>query len=183
MENKMPKYQSIVDAAEDGDLKSVQRMLAEGHDVNTRGFLKLTPLMYAVSGGHADLVRLLLQQPALDPNLVNSGGTSALMVAARHGNMEILRLLLADERTDANLVGKWGGTAMINAAGFGKAEAVNELLQVKGIRLDATYTDRKFSPVTLARHNGHEDIAQMLEKHISNNSPKQGPAKPPRLSP
>ncbi len=179
----MRKYHSIVDAAEEGDLKSVQSMLSEGHDVNTRGFFKVTPLMYAVTGGHADIVRLLLQQPTLDPNMMNSGGTTALMAAARQGNVEILRLLLADERTDANFVGKWGGTAMINAAGYGKTEAVKELLKVKGIRLDATYTDRKFSPVTLARFNGHEDIARILESHISSTSPERGIAKPPRPAP
>ncbi len=37
-------------------------MLSEGHDVNTRSFLKLTPLIYAVSGSHVDLIRLLLRQ-------------------------------------------------------------------------------------------------------------------------
>lgn len=176
----MSKADLFIDAARDGDLPTVRRLITEGVNVNARGFFKVTALMNAITGGHENVVRFLLEQPTLELNALNSGGTSALMIAARLGNVKAVQLLLTDARTDPNLLGKWGGTAMINAAGFGQMAAVKELLKVENISLEATYTDKKYSPLTLARHNGYEDIAKILEEHISTKHTKQAGSKPPR---
>ncbi len=154
----------LCDLAEDGDLDGVKRAIARGADVNERGLFKMTPLMAAAAKGREDVVAYLLSLPETDVDTLNAGGTTALMTAARGGHLGTVKLLLADPRCDANRLGKWGGTALMNAAGFGHADVVEELLKVEGISLAATYTDQKYSPITIARKNGHDAIAKRLEE-------------------
>lgn len=154
----------LCDLAEDGDLEGVKRAIAGGADVNERGLFKMTPLMAAAAKGREDVVRYLLSLPETDVDTLNAGGTTALMTAARGGHLGTVKILLADPRCDANRLGRWGGTALMNAAGFGHRDVVEELLKVEGISLAATYTDAKYSPITIARQNGFEDIAKRLEE-------------------
>lgn len=151
------------DAADEGDLDGVKRELARGASVNERGMMKTTPLMNAAVKGHTHVVRFLLSVPEIDVNTLNAGGTTALMGACRVGHLDTVRALLEDARTDVNKLGRYGGTALMNAAGFARMDVVQELLKVEGISLDASYTDSKYSPITIARKNGHEEIAKLLE--------------------
>lgn len=173
------KPNRLVDAAEEGDLNTVIRELTQGADVNSTNFLKVTPLMAAISKNRKDVVQHLLTQDNIDINVVNFLGTNALMVAARLGHIDIVKTLIADKRTDVNKLGKFGGTALMNAAGFGHKEIVEELLKVEGISLAETYTDKKHSPITIARQNGHEKIAVLLENFEATR--KAAPA--PRIIP
>lgn len=168
----------LIDAATDGDLTTVQAMIAAGADVNFKDFFKIDALTWAATNGHKDIVAYLLSLPGIDVKSLNKGGTTALMAACRKGHLDIVNMLLAHPDTDANQLGKFGGTALMNAAGFGHAAIVERLLQIKGISLAATYTDKKFSPATIARHNGHTAIADMIEAHMPPATPVQR-TKPP----
>jgi hypothetical protein len=59
------------------DHPAVERLIAEGHDLNALDDLGMTPLHCAVYGGYAELVRVLLQAGA-DPNRMSSDRTPAL---------------------------------------------------------------------------------------------------------
>jgi len=54
----------------------------------------VTALMRAVQGGHTDVVRLLLEEGAADPNLQTNAGGTALMHASFKGTTYFLCLLL-----------------------------------------------------------------------------------------
>lgn len=173
------KSTRLNDAAEAGDLDAVKRELARGADVNERGMLKTTPLMNAAVKGHAHVVRFLLGVEGVDVNTLNAGGTTALMGACRQGQMDVVKTLIADPRTDVNCLGRYGGTALINAAGRGHIEIVKELLKIDGISLAPSYTDAKHSPITIARQNGFEDIAALLEAFdAARAAPKPAPRAP-----
>ena len=47
----------------------------------------VTALMRAVQGGHTDVVRLLLEEGAADPNLQTNAGGTALMHASFKGTL------------------------------------------------------------------------------------------------
>lgn len=81
---------TIHEAAAQGDVTAVQRMLAAGTTVDTPNDYGQTPLMEAASQGRAEVVRLLLESGA-NPRLLNS---LALDFAVRLGNAECVRLLL-----------------------------------------------------------------------------------------
>jgi ankyrin repeat protein len=66
-----------------GDLASVEDLLAQGEDVNSRGAQNRTPLHRAVGKGHNGVVRLLIQKGA-DLSLLDQGGLTPLYVLRSH---------------------------------------------------------------------------------------------------
>ncbi len=85
-------------AALSGQLDLCKKLIARGGDVNKTGW---TPLHYAATRGHLDIIRLLLEEHAyIDAESPN--GTTPLMMAARYGSSEAVKLLL-DEGADVSL--------------------------------------------------------------------------------
>ncbi|MEE8216502.1 MAG: ankyrin repeat domain-containing protein, partial [Acidiferrobacterales bacterium] len=52
------------DAAENGDLDKVKRLIGEGADVNARDDYSLTPLHFSAGAGHTAVVELLIAEGA-----------------------------------------------------------------------------------------------------------------------
>ena len=80
------------DAAARGDVTSARGYLQEGADVNSRDGAGRTALLRACLGGHAQVVRLLLDFGA-DPNLADSRGVTPLKVAEAGGEPDITAML------------------------------------------------------------------------------------------
>ncbi len=81
-------------AAFDGDFDTVNRLLAEGADVNARTDANETPLYFAATTGSTEVARALLKWGA-DVNLLPEGGNSPLRQAIRGGYAGLVKLLLA----------------------------------------------------------------------------------------
>lgn len=167
----------ICDAAEEGDLIKVQQLVESGTDINEAGYMNMTALMAAVKGRQLDVLRFLLQHSDIDPTALNSGGTTALSIACRQNWLDGVNALLSHPSVDVNQVGEYGGTALHQAAGMGHTTIVQRLLQEPNIKIQATYTDKKHTPISIARQNGHSHVAFMIEKHsavqpVSKQSPK-----------
>ena len=90
-----------------GMVEVCKRLIALDADVNKTGW---TPLHYAASGGHIEVIKLLLRHSAYidaeSPNL-----TTPLMMAAMYGSPQAVEVLLA-EGADANLKNQKGMTAL-----------------------------------------------------------------------
>jgi uncharacterized protein len=94
-------------AALKGRLDFVKRLLARGADVNKTGW---TPLHYAASGGHREIMQLLLDQHAyIDAESPN--GTTPLMMAAGYSSDAAVKLLL-DAGADPSLKNQLGLSAL-----------------------------------------------------------------------
>ena len=101
---------SLYDFCLSGDLVGVRAALKRGDDVNQvwqhgdcknpeckdrpNCDFKAIPIMGAIRGGHADVVDLLLQQPAIDVNMRIINGFTPLHWACFFGNVEIVAMLL-----------------------------------------------------------------------------------------
>ena len=73
-----------------GHAELARRLIARDADVNKPGW---TPLHYAATGGHLEIMRLLLEEHAfIDAQSPN--GTTPLMMAASYGTPEAVKLLI-----------------------------------------------------------------------------------------
>lgn len=82
----------LLDAARDGALQEVRDLLAHRANVNTQDGNGWTPLMFAVSSAHTELVKVLLQAGA-DVDIKNVAGDTVLEFPALKGHKEIRDLL------------------------------------------------------------------------------------------
>ena len=94
-------------AALAGKTDVCRRLISLDADVNKPGW---TPLHYAASGGHAEIVQLLLEHAAyIDAQSPNQ--STPLMMAAMYGNTRTLSVLL-EAGADASLKNQKGMTAL-----------------------------------------------------------------------
>ena len=122
----------------DGKLAEVRAALARGEDVNSKYSNGSPALMCAVGCKHNSIVKLLLDQPAVDVNVKDNvfDGT-ALHWAASANNAEGARmLLLHKDFNSANVTGNNGYTALMWALKYGKEEVLSELVDHQCVSLD-----------------------------------------------
>jgi ankyrin repeat protein len=82
-------------------------LISKQADINQPGW---TPLHYAATGGHIELIQLLLEESAyIDAESPN--GTTPLMMAARYGSAKATQLLI-DEGADLQVKNQLGLTAL-----------------------------------------------------------------------
>jgi hypothetical protein len=91
--------EKLINAASDGDLETVRRLIENGENVNYRDKGRWTPLMLAAQNGHTDIVKFLISKGA-DPDAVNAYSETALCLAESERHTEICRIL--NERRKTN---------------------------------------------------------------------------------
>jgi ankyrin repeat protein len=105
-------------AALKGQLDMVKKLVERGADVNKTGW---TPLHYAATGGHLEIMNLLLENHAyIDAESPN--GTTPLMMAAHYGSPAAVKLLL-EAGADSTLRNQLGLTAIDFAARGNRRES------------------------------------------------------------
>ncbi|KND58206.1 Ankyrin repeat [Candidatus Burkholderia verschuerenii] len=109
-------------AALNGDATFVNALIAKDAEVNKKGW---TPLHYAATNGHDDVVKILLDHSAyIDAGSPN--GTTPLMMAARGGHLSTCKLLL-DEGADLRIKNQIGMTAADFATKYNEKDVAEGL--------------------------------------------------------
>ncbi|MEJ2590645.1 MAG: ankyrin repeat domain-containing protein [Candidatus Thiodiazotropha sp.] len=151
----------LLQAAEDGDLPAIQRLIGGDSPVDQRDVCLWTPLMKAALNGHADAARLLIEAGA-DVNLADKGGYTPLMLAASNNHAAVVDLLLEHGAEPDRREQTEGFTALIWAAKRGHTEAVSRLLAA---RADPSIRDLAGKrAVDHARERGHAAVIALLER-------------------
>jgi ankyrin repeat protein len=161
----MPHYntQTLIQAAEGGDLATVQAMLALGADPNAMG-PNSGALHCAAFGGFADVVQALLAKGA-DPNLPDVKGFYPLQLAASKGHLAAMKALLL-AKADLEVKTKHGGTPLHVAAASEFPDAVKMLLE-----MDANMEARDAggnTPLATACSLGAREAFEVLRKAGAN---------------
>ncbi|HET9712519.1 MAG TPA: ankyrin repeat domain-containing protein [Pyrinomonadaceae bacterium] len=144
-------------AAASGDLEGVRSQLAEGVDVNSKGYRNETPLMAAAECGHYAIVEELLRAGA-SVDLRSNTGSTALMFASLNGHTEIVRSLLAHgARTDME---EGRQTALMFATLNGNL-AIVKLLLAAGADVNANESHH-MTALMWAAERGHIEIVRAL---------------------
>ena len=163
-----PLDEALYEAAEQGDLGDIAKLLDAGADVNTALVGDGSPLIGAARAGRVEAVRLLLGRGA-DPNLAVSGDGSPLIMAAREGHRDVVELLLTSgARIDE--VAPGDENALIQASGRGHL-AIVELLVTHGADTNARVWAASRSdkargewrtPLGMARQGRHAAVVSFL---------------------
>lgn len=90
-----------------GDVKMCQMLIKRDADVNKTGW---TPLHYAATHGHLDVMNLLLEENAYI-DAASPNGSTPLMMAARYGTPDAVKLLL-EAGADPSLKNNLGLSAL-----------------------------------------------------------------------
>lgn len=84
---------TLHEAAREGYVYDVERLLDEGADVNARDDFGNTPLLLALDRGKTKVAKLLIDRGA-DVNVMNKKGWTALMLAAVGGYTDMAKILI-----------------------------------------------------------------------------------------
>ena len=118
--------------------------MARGEDVNSKNSIGTTALIIAVGRKHNSIVKLLLDQPAVDVNVKDICGGTALHYAVKNNNAEGARmLLLHKDFNSANVTDNKGRTALICAVRHRKEEVLRELVEHQCVSLDVGHLEGK----------------------------------------
>jgi len=152
--------QVLMEAAYQGKLDVVEKLVTEGTSVDTTDPEKRTPLMWAAFNGHKEVVGYLLQQGAA-VDAKDESRRTALMYASSGPYPETVKLLL-DKGADVNTQGTLEGfTALMTASAEGQMKVVQLLLKHGA---DRTVRDKDGDTAeSFARQKGHTAVAELLK--------------------
>ena len=154
----------LVNAALGGDATTVQSFLDQGVAVDSWNKNGITALIGASQNGHLDVVQMLLAKGANVNAKINQGYT-ALMEASANGHLDVVQALLAK-------------SADVNAIYTDPDDYVqmpNGAKAYPGVTTTASEIASRFpgsvivhgdtgTALSLAKVNGHQDIAELLIK-------------------
>ena len=138
--------QSLIDAAELGNIELVKQHIAAGTDVNAKDKYGESPLLFAATFGHKKIAELLIANGADVNTKIDKIGMTPLHIATGQGYKEIVELLIAKG-------------ADVNA----KVE-ITELLIANGADVNAKDVGGK-TPLDWAIRRHHHEIADLLRKY------------------
>lgn len=163
-----PLDRAIYEAAEEGDLDVIDRLLQAGANVNAAVDGDGSPLIAAARGGRLAVVKHLLDRGA-DPNMPVSGDGAPLLAAAEKGKTEVVSLLL-QRGANIELVVPGDENALIQASGSGRLEVVR-LLVASGANVNAriwvevsypTLKGEWRTALSVARRERHDAVVAFL---------------------
>ena len=148
---------ALVMSAFNGDVKNMERLIADGADINEQA--KVSPLMAAADNGQAAALALLLKKGARVNDRAVFNGMTALHFAGRKGFLEILEILI---QSGANLeiTDNDGFTPLWSTAFVNKEEAIEFLLK-KGANIN--HLDKNGNNIIApAAANGSNHVIRLL---------------------
>ncbi|OQS02843.1 ankyrin repeat domain-containing protein 50-like [Thraustotheca clavata] len=149
------------------DFPSIVKLLVKRNiNINQYDDKGKSALHLAVQVGSSAVVKVLVNSSQINLNIEDADGNTPLHIAAQYDKATVIRLLMY---ADFNRKNKNGKTALYIAAESGNVNSVKELLQFQ--------TDRRIqgptgdTPLSIAKRNGFEEIAGLLESTTVNPTP------------
>ena len=134
----------IIEAAKKGDLKSLEKWLRQGQDID-QDFIGSYAIHFAAQAGKLNIVKYLIETPKVDPNKRDIYNKTPLHIAAYSSQFPLVEYLVLKTKADINAKDKFGNTPLIHAVSINlpfiiKYEIVKVLL-MHGARVDIKNKD------------------------------------------
>lgn len=152
--------ESLRKAAIKGDLARARREIARGAEVDAKDVNRLTPLYFAASHGHTDVVRLLLDHgAAVDAGTPGEGSGTALTVSVYFGYEDTAKLLM--ERGACHDLTDYDGRTPLHVAIYKGHDALALDILSRGVSVN-TVNRSGNSPLHEAMNRDQEDLCVAL---------------------
>lgn len=119
-----------------------------------------TPLLFAASYGHPDIVRIILEK-GINPNTTDSVGRTPLFLACAAGETDCVDALLEHPNIDTDIPDNDGTTPIFEAVREKNVDMVVALL-ARGARPGHPLSPHIETPLHRAVLNGHREMIQLL---------------------
>jgi len=134
---------------------------AEFCDINQADCTGSTPLAWAASNGHEEVVKILLGRNGVDPGKPDGNDRTPLLSAAENGHGGVVEILLRRDDVNPDKPEWCGRTPLLCASLNGHEGVVEMLLEGGGVNPDKPDgSDR--TPLLCAAQNGHEGVVKIL---------------------
>ncbi len=154
-----PEELALMQAAHDGQLDEVERIVAAGVDVDVADSDYRTPVMFAAFNGHSAVVAFLHEHGAVI-NTKDINGRTPLLYASSGPFPGTVDYLLKNG-AEVDIQGTLEGfTALMTAAAEGQVDVVRVLLE-HGADKDLEDKDGD-TALSFARQNGHSEVIELL---------------------
>ena len=130
-------------------------------DINERDLGGDTPLSWAASNGHEEVVVILLAQEEIIADISNNYGQTPFSYAAQYGHEGVVRILLEREKVSPDKPDNGGRTPLSHAAQSGHEGVVKILLGREEVNPDKPDNDG-LTPLMFAAKHGHEGVIALL---------------------
>ena len=165
-----------IDAAKSGCVEEVRALLRANPDLDvTRKDLNYycwTALHSASRGGHAEVVKLLLAQAAINVNELTTFGSTPFSFACSHGKVSVVRVLLKDPRVNVTLIEEDECTPLWWAAYHGHFEVVEWLIasgrDLGDLSKEMGQGFLKSTTLEIAEKKKKTEVAWLLERFMAN---------------
>ena len=140
----------------------VEQLVRRGANVNQAVISGTTPLCSAAKRGHLQVVRILLQAPAIAVDQATDDGVTPVAIAAQEGHKDIVRLLLM-KGADPNIK-HVSGITPLHLAGMCGHTAIVEMLLRAGSDMDVEVETEgeRYTPYSLAQLAGRREVMSVL---------------------
>ena len=125
---ELNRYEGLFAAVVRGEVVQVEKLIAEGADLETRDTHGRTPLLVAAHLSHDEVARVLLEAGA-DANALDKQRYDLITIAAVNNDVEMIRLGLRHGADSSAVTSPYDGTALIAAAHLGHIETVQALIE------------------------------------------------------
>jgi ankyrin repeat protein len=87
-----------------------------------------SPLMLAATQGNLEVMKVIMNHPSCDPNILDSIGNSALILAANRGHVDVVEFLIIEQGVDIDHVNNNQESALTRAAMKANIKVLESLL-------------------------------------------------------
>ena len=140
----------------------VEQLVRRGANVNQAVITGTTPLCSAAKRGHLQVVRILLQAPAIAVDQATDDGVTPVAIASQEGHKDTVRLLLM-KGADPNIKHVSGITPLHLAGMCGHTAIVEMLLRVgSDMDVEVETEGERYTPYSLAQLAGRREVMSVL---------------------